>query len=395
MFEKSDDFLKNKGALITVREVQQQPQLWSEVIDDFIVRKNLIKKFFNKMKAFSKIRVIFAGAGSSAFVGNAALPYLMKNGNRANFNFESIDTTKIVSTPESYLFKDEPTLLVSFARSGNSPESVATVKLAKKIIDNLYQITITCSSDGKLAEFAQNDDNNLLLLQPTKSNDKGFAMTGSYSCMLLTTLLIFDERHSLDEKKQYVKMISQMGNEVIERNGEIKNWLSTDIQRIIYLGSGCLGGLTQEAQLKILELTAGKKATLFETSMGFRHGPKSFINDKSIVIDFISNNIYTSQYDLDILNEVKNDQIANKIIGIGSNDCYQGDKFIFKKGSINLPDGYQMLPDLMVAQTLAVEASLKVGNTPDTPSHNGTVNRVVKGVTIHNYKKGDKDVDDN
>ena len=39
----------------------------------------------------------------------------------------------------------------------------------------------------------------------------------------------------------------------------------------------------------------------------------------------------------------------------------------------------------LVAQTVALLTSVKVGNTPDTPSPTGTVNRVVKGVTIHPF----------
>lgn len=46
---------------------------------------------------------------------------------------------------------------------------------------------------------------------------------------------------------------------------------------MIYLGSGVFGYLTKEARLRILELSAGQIATLFDTSMEFRHGPKSFV----------------------------------------------------------------------------------------------------------------------
>ena len=100
--------------------------------------------------------------------------------------------------------KDFPTLLVSFARSGNSPESVASVQLAEQIVSDLYQITITCAKDGKLAKQAVNNDKNLLLLMPEKSNDHGFAMTGSYTCMALTALLVFDSI-STEEKSKIVK----------------------------------------------------------------------------------------------------------------------------------------------------------------------------------------------
>jgi Predicted phosphosugar isomerases len=211
---------------------------------------------------------------------------LSHKGDTKHFIFESIPTTDIVSAPLDNLRSDEPTILVSFARSGNSPESVATVELAEKLIKNLYQITITCAPDGHLAKKAENESDNLLLLQPALSNDKGFAMTGSFSCMTLTAALIFDTSAETD-KADWVDTIIDMGNEVIKREDEIQAYADLDFDRITYLGSGSLSGLTREAQLKVLELTAGALTTIFDSSMGFRHGPKSYVNSKTIVFDFL------------------------------------------------------------------------------------------------------------
>ncbi|MEM5687753.1 SIS domain-containing protein [Bacillus cereus] len=169
----------------------------------------------------NRIRVIFTGAGTSAYVGDTVTPYVI----------EKVDEQRVGSTkyPDNYVSfkplpifqKDFPTLLVSFARSGNSPESVAAVQLAEQIVSDLYQITITCAKDGKLAKQAVNNDKNLLLLMPEKSNDHGFAMTGSYTCMALTALLVFDSI-STEEKSKIVKEIHQMGESVIQREDAIQ-----------------------------------------------------------------------------------------------------------------------------------------------------------------------------
>lgn len=390
MYNMTDDELTKIGAVITTREIQQEPELWQEAFDNYLAKKDEISSFLGKIESeyTEPVRVIFTGAGSSAYVGDTAAPYLTQNGDRKHYRFEAIDTTKIVSTPEQYLEKDTPTILVSFARSGNSPESVATVDIAEKYVKNLYQLTITCAPEGQLAIHAEHDDNNLVLMQPARSNDKGFAMTGSFSCMLLTTLLVFDANHTDDQKKSYVASISAMGRGVIDRVDEIQAVVDTDFDRIVYLGSGALGGLTREAQLKVLELTAGQKATVFDTSMGFRHGPKSFVNNKTLLFDFLSNNEYTRQYDVDILDEVAGDEIAPVIMGVGvtSSNNFAGSNFTFAEGNDSIPDGYMAFPDIMFAQTISLLSSIKVGNTPDTPSATGTVNRVVKGVTIHDFE---------
>jgi tagatose-6-phosphate ketose/aldose isomerase len=389
MFSKTDAELKDLGAVITTREIEQQPQLWEETFDIYKDKKEEIQAFLDDIyKQVGKVKVIFTGAGTSAYVGNTVMPYLRKHGDRSKYDFEAIDTTKIVSTPEDYLEEDTPTLLVSFARSGNSPESVATVEIAKKIVKHLYQLAIICAPSGHLAKDLEGDKTGFTMLMPARSLDQGFAMTGSFSCMSLATLLIFDTLD--DEKKaQIVKAIANMGKSVIEREDQIQKLVDTDFDRITYIGSGALGGLAEEARLKILELTAGKVAALFDTSMGLRHGPKSFLDDKTIVFDLVSNNTYTRQYDLDILDEIKNDQIVPLVMGVGQekeNQNFDGEFFSFENKDL-LPDAYLALPDIMFGQTIALLTSVKVGNTPDTPSPTGTVNRVVKGVTIHEYTK--------
>lgn len=387
MFTKTDEELEKLSAKITTREIQQQPELWQETWSIYQDNKEKITAFLTKItEKFGKVRVIFTGAGTSAYVGNTVMPYLQKNGDRTKYDFEAIDTTKIVSTPKDYLEKETPTILVSFARSGNSPESVATVKLAKKLVKNLYQIAITCAPEGQLAQDLKDDETGFVLLMPAKSLDQGFAMTGSFSCMTLATLLVFDTL-SDDEKAGIVKQIAAMGQTVIERESEIQSLVNIDFDRIVYIGSGCLGGLAEETRLKILELTAGKVAALFDTSMGLRHGPKSFLNSKTLVFDFVSNNSYTRQYDLDILNEIKTDEIVPLVMAVGQEKAGQdftGKSFTFTEKTL-LPDAYLALPDVMFGQTIALLTSVKVNNKPDTPSPTGTVNRVVKGVTIHEF----------
>lgn len=389
MFSKTDEELKELGAVITTREIEQQPNLWQETLKIYQDKEKEIHAFLDQInQKHGKAKVIFTGAGTSAYVGNTVMPYLRKHGDRQKFDFEAIDTTKIVSTPEDYLEENTPTILVSFARSGNSPESVATVEIAKKIVKNLYQLAITCAPEGQLAKDLEGDETGLVMLMPAKSLDQGFAMTGSFSCMTLASLLIFDTLSDL-RKSEIVEEISTMGRSVIKREDQIQKVVDTDFNRITYIGSGALGGLAEEARLKILELTAGEVAALFDTSMGLRHGPKSFLDKKTIVFDFVSNNTYTRQYDLDILNEIKADGIVPVVMGVGQekeNQNFDGDFFNFENTEL-LPDAYLALPDIMFGQVIALLTSVKVNNKPDTPSPTGTVNRVVKGVTIHKYTK--------
>lgn len=389
MYLLSTEQLEQLGAEITTREIKQQPQLWEETFINYGEIMEGITNFLEEIKQESKgkVRVIFTGAGTSQYVGDTLVPYLNSHGDHQNYIFESRGTTDIVSAPYDYLIADETILLVSFARSGNSPESVAAIELTNQFIKSAYHLVITCAPNGDLAKMAQKDSNSFLFLMPAASNDQGFAMTGSFTCMTLAGLLIFDQT-ALEMKEKYIQTVAALGKEVVKREAEIQKWLADDFERIVYLGSGSLAGLTREAQLKILELTAGKIATIYDSSMGFRHGPKSFINNQTLVFGFIQNDSYTQLYDLDILNEIENDGIAKKVVGISQKkenrltaECFELDT-----EKITLPEGYLALVYIMVAQTIALLTSVKVKNTPDRPSATGTVNRVVKGVTIHAYE---------
>lgn len=369
--------LEEKDFKYTYTEILNQADTWLEVYNLYEKRKNNIENFLKKVGKDCK--VIFTGAGTSEYVGNIALDYLKTHG---EFEFESVATTDLVSAPYLHFEKNQKTLLVSFARSGNSPESLAAVKLGKQIVDDFYNLPITCAKEGKLAQALKDDEDSYVFLEPEITNDKGFAMTNSFSSMLLATLLIFDTK--TQNKKGIVEKISKLGKEIYNNLEEIENLVNFDFNRVVYLGSGPLGKLTKEARLKILELTAGEVATIWESSMGFRHGPKSFVDENTLVISFVSSNPYTRLYDLDILDEIANDKIAKKIIGISNSKLDRDYELIFEEDGLD--DVYLCPAYIIIGQIIALVTSLRVGNTPDNPSRTHTVNRVVKGVTIHDYK---------
>ncbi|MDU2376006.1 SIS domain-containing protein [Anaerococcus vaginalis] len=369
--------LEEKDFKYTYTEILNQADTWLEVYNLYEKRKNDIENFLKKVGKDCK--VIFTGAGTSEYVGNIALDYLKTHG---EFEFESVATTDLVSAPYLHFEKNQKTLLVSFARSGNSPESLAAVELGKKLVDDFYNLPITCAKDGKLAQALKDEENSYVFLEPEITNDKGFAMTNSFSSMLLATLLIFDTKTK--NKKEIVDKISKLGKEIYNNLEEIENLVNFDFNRVVYLGSGPLGKLTKEARLKILELTAGEVATIWESSMGFRHGPKSFVDENTLVISFVSSNPYTRLYDLDILDEIANDKIAKKIIGISNSKLDRDYELIFEEDGLD--DVYLCPAYIIIGQIIALVTSLRVGNTPDNPSRTHTVNRVVKGVTIHDYK---------
>ncbi|BBD41574.1 SIS domain-containing protein [Streptococcus anginosus] len=388
MLDYTKEDLIELGAEITTREIYQQPQVWQTAFENYKAQADEIAAFLNNIdEKYDYIKVILTGAGTSAYVGETLLPYFRKIYDERKWNFNAIATTDVVANPLAYLHKEVPTILVSFARSGNSPESVAAVDLAKDIVEELYQITITCAAEGKLAQQAHGDERNLLLLQPSPSNDAGFAMTSSFTSMMLTALLVFDKA-DLAAKAEKVSALMTLSQEVLDSAEAIQEIVSLDYNRVIYLGAGPFFGLAHEAQLKILELTAGQVATMYESPVGFRHGPKSLVNEKTVVVVFGSTDPYTKLYDLDLVREVVGDEIARKVILLTEQkeDLENVEQVILSSQQL-ADDVYRVFPYIVYGQLFALLTALKVKNRPDTPSPTGTVNRVVQGVIIHSFDK--------
>ena len=387
MLDYTKEELLELGAEITTREIYQQPDVWKEAFEAYQEKREEITAFLQDIAAkHDYIKVILTGAGTSAYVGDTLVPYFKEVYDERKWNFNAIATTDIVTNPQTYLKKEVPTVLVSFARSGNSPESVATVDLAKALVDELYQVTITCAAEGELALQAHGDDRNLLLLQPAASNDAGFAMTSSFTSMMLTALLVFDPTEFAVKAERF-EVLSSLARKVLDNVADVKELVDLDFNRVIYLGAGPFFGLAHEAQLKILELTAGQVATMYESPVGFRHGPKSLINEDTVVLVFGTTTDYTRKYDLDLVREVAGDQIARRVVLLSDQafGLENVKEVVLGCGGV-LNDVYRVFPYIVYGQLFALLTSLKVGNRPDTPSPTGTVNRVVQGVIIHEFK---------
>src|SRR5262245_36762691 len=138
--------LESRGAVWTTREIAQQPQMWLLVEKLIADQRARLDAFCGARLKIPAARIVLTGVGPSAHVGQCLAPTLSAHLHR---RVDAIPTTDLVSAPRSYLQSEVPTLLVSFARSGNSPESVAAVDLAEREIENVRHLIITCNATGQ------------------------------------------------------------------------------------------------------------------------------------------------------------------------------------------------------------------------------------------------------
>lgn len=378
--------LESAGGLWTAREISQQPVVWTKIAGMMSREAGALRAFLGPLLQRRDLRIVLTGAGTSSFVGECLAPALKR---RTQLRVDAVATTDLVGSPESCLDPAVPTLLVSFARSGNSPESTAAVTLAEQYVHDCSHLILTCNADGALYRKGQEVRNAQVVLLPDETNDRGFAMTSSFSGMMLAASLAFDL-----SGPDRPESLSRWGAHMLETAVPfITSLARRGFERVVYLGGREFKGLAREAALKMLELSDGKIIALGETPLGFRHGPKTIVNGKTLIVMFLSNDPYARQYETDLLRELRADGVAARVVALYAADADAAPlaeippaDAIAVPGATHASNLGLCFPYAAFVQTLAFLQSLTLGLRPDTPNARGVVNRVVQGVTIYPWK---------
>jgi tagatose-6-phosphate ketose/aldose isomerase len=375
--------LVEKGALNTAREIANQPNVWEQTYKRFLEEKESIMQFVQKVWKNDFPYIVLTGAGTSAFIGEALAGPFQKKWRGVT---RAVSTTDIITHPENYFVKSRPTLLISFARSGDSPESVAVIEIAKEYCEHLYELNITCNKDGELAKKTLGANSYTFLL-PEETNDQSLAMTSSFTSMLLAGLFILNISE-MEKMENIIPRVCELGNYILkEYLPGLKKLAETEFERMVFLGSGPLFGIAHESHLKVQELSNGKIICKFDSFLGFRHGPKAVVNDATVIVYLLSNNSYANLYELDLVRSVNTTAAGERSVAIGND--YDENEFQFDL-AIQFPGGTHHIPEefltvfyILPAQIIGFYKSLSIGLSPDSPSKNGAISRVVQGVKIY------------
>lgn len=387
IFNISSEKMQETSSVFTLQEIYQQPSTWRKTCAQLAACKDELQAFLDKVVKADDFDIVLTGAGTSEFVGNSLFQALSQ---KYNHKVKSYGTTDIVPAPENFLSRTKPTILVSFGRSGNSPESIGAVDAAEVVCENIYHLFVTCNSEGALSKRANEQENCYAINLTPETHDQSFAMTSSFSNMYMATYLAFN-LDRLEELTADIEKICVATQEFLDNKYNFAQKIVDDFkfERIVYLGNIALKGVSQESALKMLELTAGQVATMYDSPLGFRHGPKSIIDDTTLTVVYLSDDEYKRKYEIDLIKEMGPQRKGNKIAVIMNTPC---------EGLEDLTD-YQLVMDcgqsqenvllgfefITFAQALAVLKSLDLNITPDNPCPTGEVNRVVKGVTLYPY----------
>lgn len=368
----------------TWKEILQQPAMWLRTYD---IVNGMKAEIFSFVKKYVQegYEIILTGAGTSAYIGDAlrwVLAGTLLDGAKA------IATTDIITEAGLLFNKDSKVLLISFARSGNSPESVGAINLVDRTAGKTAHIFITCNKNGKMTEMAdRNPESTLLILLPPETNDLSLAMTSSYSSMYLACAMIANIDR-IEAHKAQIEAVSAATASALERyEGSIRDMAGRNFNRAVFLGSGELMGVAEESRLKLQELTDGTVMCAFDSFLGFRHGPKAVINKDTVIVYLLSEDPATQRYEYDLIRQIRaNNSIAGYVAVSQSEPAIEGDYF-----DLNIIIGipaevercYKGVSYIIAAQLLGFYKALDLKRSPDNPSVSGNISRVVEGVTIY------------
>lgn len=340
---------------LTRSEIMQQPHTWLDTVER-VMRSGL------EMKT----PAVVSGAGTSFYAAlavEAAWP-----GARA------IASTDLVLGFERYFSAGG--LLISLARSGDSPESAGTVARIQRDFPDVGHVVITCNADGKLAHLP---GVRTLLLDP-RTNDRSLVMTSSFSNLALAGILL----GRAGAWQHEIRAVCSAVCAAMERIEAAAERIASMVEkRVVLLASPAMFGAAREAALKLLEMTAGRVVPLTETYLGLRHGPMSFVNRDTPVVCFVSADAAVRRYEIDLLRELRAKALGH-LVGIGGDELTE-DVFhaTVSTGAEKLPDWLRTPFDIVFAQLLGYHLSAREGLDPDNPSPSRVITRVVQGVTLY------------
>ncbi len=393
----SDEEKDARGTRYTPQEILHQPATWQTTYKICAERRPELMRFLGQAgigAAHSPRPTVFlVGAGTSDYVGQALAPLLHW---LWGCDAWAIPSTDLLTNFDDFIFPDRifpdrPYLWVSFSRSGDSSEGLAVLETAIERYPNVRHLLVTCNPAGRMAAVCEKTpDRTFVLTLDDSANDRGLAMTSSFTNMVVAGHCIAHAFSPEDYAGQF-SLLRQTGERFLESAQEVAAAIAQEeFTKACFVGSGVLRAVARESALKLLELTAGKIQTMSESALGLRHGPMSALDANTLFVSFVSRDQRRRNYELDLLEEIHKKQLG-KLRVVVTPDCAGrlgalADHVLSlhaPEHALELGDEYRAPVDVMLAQLLGLFCSLRLGLKPDSPSPNGVISRVVSHVNIY------------
>ena len=377
---------ESKGVTHTAAEIFQQPETWKRTFELCETRKPEIEAFLQQAGITEqRPSVLLVGAGSSDYIGRSLAVLLRRCW---QCEVQAVPSTDLLLELDQYLFPQRDYLIISFSRSGDSPEGVAVLRQALERFPRALHLVITCNAQAAMARVcAEHPERAFPLLLDDAVNDRGLAMTSSFTNMLVAgQYLAFI--HDAEAYGRTLEWMINAGKGLLAEFPETAFGIAEkQLTRACFIGSNALAGVAYESALKLLELTGGQVVTMAQSTLGLRHGPMTAIDSNTLFVQFLSREPKWRSYEMDLLKEIQRKKLAAMRITIdpdqGGKTAGLADHVIRLNLPEKFPDDCRPPVDVITGQLLGLFASLRSGLRPDNPSPSGTISRVVAGIRIY------------
>jgi tagatose-6-phosphate ketose/aldose isomerase len=362
----------------TLREIVQQPVTWIETAEHMRRHLGLVEESLAGVPT-----VVFTGSGSSIYAAECVAPCLHRT---LGVPVSAVPAGLVLTHPETCLPPTGPFLVVSLARSGNSPESRAVVDFMLESRPQARHLFITCNREGALATSYRDRPGVRTIVLDEKTNDRSLVMTSSFTNLVLAGRALGGNPEACEARA--LGLAQAAAALLRERAGDLETVARGAFGSVIYLGSGCRLGSAREAALKMLEMNAGDVFTFAESYLGLRHGPMSAIRPDTLVVAFLSSDPLVRAYERDLLTELDRKGLgAGRVIvgaGVPEGVVASPETLLLECGPVSPgADEDLTILDALAGQLLAFFRCLAGGHRPDSPSEDSVITRVVSGFEIH------------
>jgi len=364
---------RQRGYADTLREILQQPATWADTAG--LQRSPPLQAALDPRPQ----HVVLTGSGSSMYVGECLAPTLQLG---LGIPAQAISAGSLLTHWRSVLPPGKG-LLISLARSGDSPESCAVVSRLLAEAPDYRHLIITCNAKGRLATSYRDDPRVNVLVLDERTNDRSLVMTSSFTNLLLAGTGLVRQSQGAGAALSRLVGVQRIFDEQADAIAAVA---AADFSRVVYLGSGGALGAAHECALKMLEMTDGAVITMAESYLGLRHGPMSSLDEKTLVVGFLSPDPAVRAYETDLLRELSRKRLGMTRVlvgeGIASDLLGPGDLAVELPGLGATDDAVPLMADVVVGQLLAFFRCLAQGGRPDAPSQ-GVLTRVVEHFPMH------------
>jgi tagatose-6-phosphate ketose/aldose isomerase len=277
-----------------------------------LTAKHVIAAEADLRAALANVRgIVLTGSGSSCYLGDC-IRYAVQAGTGITTLAQA--SGELLLLGAAALPVERPLLLVSFARSGDSPESAGLLRYLLECAPEVTHLVVTCNREGHLArDWGYNNpaaSRVRVITLDDRTCDRSLVMTSSFTNMAVAGLGI----GSCGRPEQYLasaEKLAEVGAELLSQwAGKLARVARRQFSRLIALGDGGCFGAARETALKMLEMTDGRVVTIAETSLGVRHGPMCALDDSTLLVVFLSSDPLRRAYQVDLLEEIARKELG-------------------------------------------------------------------------------------